>query len=335
MSLQDLELLQQEKILESNIPADFWKSFAQAKTFELSSRPEKISYLIDANVATQTYSLEELNTNDYNCDSLQRGKAQIKHQEKKLELSASNGGIACFDTVLGTRTSVDHIFLLEGQNKAGKTLEFSLFNPELSKVEATVAPAQASYSLVLPSPSSESLNNYAHTLSVRAASYPGVTSVSQLDTLTAFTVPLDFMAGTYITTHQTQPGYVPVTITDNTNFLYHQHQISVDAKHGAGLITLDQATHPGWIAITTQQPWQKLDQVVFNGWQAAWVVPEGEWQILVLFWPQLLSYGGYVVLVVALLVALAFWKKDRNQQAISVSNFKRKLARVRTRLRGE
>ena len=63
------------------------------------------------------------------------------------------------------------------------------------------------------------------------------------------------MAGTYITTNQTQHGYVPVTITDNTTFLYHQHQISVEAKQGAGLITLDQAAHPGWIAITTQKPW--------------------------------------------------------------------------------
>lgn len=87
-----------------------------------------------------------------------------------------------------------------------------------------------------------------------------------------------------------------------------------------GLIFVNnQAYREGWVA--TEWPmangkWQMFEHVKVNGWKNGWVVDEctpranGQCQIVVMYWPQLLEYLGFLILAGGLIwVGLA--RRDR------------------------
>jgi len=66
-------------------------------------------------------------------------------------------------------------------------------------------------------------------------------------------------------------------------------------------LTLSQSFDEGWVAIIKNNPFEKLNHYRHNGWANAWEIPAGEHEIIIFYWPQLLIFSGYVVLLSALI----------------------------------
>jgi hypothetical protein len=62
----------------------------------------------------------------------------------------------------------------------------------------------------------------------------------------------------------------------------------VETENG-GLLRLSQGYDPGWVS-----PW--IEHVKVDGWANGWMIPPGQHQIAIFYWPQLLEYLGFVML---------------------------------------
>lgn len=76
---------------------------------------------------------------------------------------------------------------------------------------------------------------------------------------------------------------------------------------GPTTLNLDQTYRAGWIAFSLKDA-KLFTHGQFNGWANAWIIPEGEWNIVILYWPQLVSFLGYGCLTA---LTLTFLKNRR------------------------
>lgn len=77
--------------------------------------------------------------------------------------------------------------------------------------------------------------------------------------------------------------------------------------HGPTTLSLDQTYRAGWMAFSIKDA-KLFTHVQYNGWANGWIIPEGEWSVVILYWPQLLSFVGYGCLAA---LALTFFKNRR------------------------
>jgi hypothetical protein len=95
--------------------------------------------------------------------------------------------------------------------------------------------------------------------------------------------------------------------------------VNLDSQTESGLIVLSQSYDQGWQTYDINQefcnnaklkcliPWifnTELEQVMVNGWANGWLVPEGEHQLVIIFWPQYLEYLGFFFLIAPVVAAL-------------------------------
>lgn len=102
------------------------------------------------------------------------------------------------------------------------------------------------------------------------------------------------------------------------------HTLKVEDQN---LIILPISYNPAWLALAhpTQTSWWQLDEYQhlphyrYNGWANAWQVPgcDGqenqncEHQIIIFYWPQILSWGGYVLLITSGITLLFLCTKNQ------------------------
>lgn len=93
--------------------------------------------------------------------------------------------------------------------------------------------------------------------------------------------------------------------------LFQQHHITQEA-----VLLVPNSYHPGWLAwaLPSGSDWwqlsdyQRLFHLRYNGWANAWQTPNCQtdapcsWEVLILFWPQLLVFAGYTTLVGTILI---------------------------------
>lgn len=77
---------------------------------------------------------------------------------------------------------------------------------------------------------------------------------------------------------------------------------------GSGLLVLDQGFEKGWIS------YPKLTHVKVNSWANGWVVPPTFYilpaTVYLFFWPQLLEWSGFIILIITLISLTRLTKKN-------------------------
>lgn len=63
-----------------------------------------------------------------------------------------------------------------------------------------------------------------------------------------------------------------------------------------GLLALAESSNPGWLGYSLNHGW--LKKTIVDDWANGWLVPAGEQTVILFFWPQLLSLGGFFGLIV-------------------------------------
>jgi hypothetical protein len=89
------------------------------------------------------------------------------------------------------------------------------------------------------------------------------------------------------------PASEPPLAVYHPNPSYYRVKIPSDT----GVVVLSQAYNPNWIALSDGK---LLDHVLVNNWANGWKVSQREKEVIMIFWPQLLEYAGFLALILLL-----------------------------------
>lgn len=141
------------------------------------------------------------------------------------------------------------------------------------------------------------------TIDFTSQSFGDVSSNNLLENMVAGTTNVPTLER--IVTQQT-PQLVPINIVTIPSHgqLYHRLQIE-----GSTLVVLGTSYQNDWFAISqpSPAPWWQLSSYSritshtrYNGWANAWIIPDrGTHTVLLFYWPQLLSFAGFIALGVS------------------------------------
>lgn len=219
--------------------------------------------------------------------------------------------------LLNTSNHQGYILHLSGENEASRSLKFYLTNWANERADVEYLLDNGTFDQmfsVLPWSNLDE-DNYSFNVETRSFGKESKNSLSK-----AQLFPVDLLQIATITIQsdkvQTQPFETATnhTLSRISSFGTGMLTVSVNsATEESMLIVLSQAYDPAWLAFArpTNTSWwqltsyQRLPHHRYNGWANAWQVPgcEGQenqncaHQIIIFYWPQLLSWAGYVLLL--------------------------------------
>lgn len=232
-----------------------------------------------------------------NCSEKNEGSVEKKLQLQSVEFIAQNSAVACeYFSQLDINPLLTYILHASGSTLTGRAQK--LYVKDLTNnrvVLEELLPNHSfdqSYSLF-----GSKRNTSGWALSLETRSFRHIESRNKLNQLAFYPLPLELLARFSITTDNFEKVGEYSTIEKSEKigtFLYHA-DLKIEGEET--VLTLSQSHDPAWIAFPSNRPWQLLDHRIYNGWANAWIVSAGTTAVTILFWPQLLSFFGYGVLI--------------------------------------
>lgn len=226
----------------------------------------------DQPVTTEKFAPDQGFIQGQNCDLKKLGTAVKEKRFTGNFYGAYNGGVSC-DYFYYPDLKYDQGYLLhiQGENITGRSLKIYLQNYVTSRMDVEeLLPTGKfdSYFQVLPK---KITSDMGMNLNVETRAFGRIAS-ENLITKIEF-IPVDFI----------QNQETPVT---------------------QNIITNNQAYEAGWIAISN---YNILPHIKVNGWENGWIVDKLQItndKLQIIFWPQLLEWGGMAVGAVTILAIL-------------------------------
>jgi hypothetical protein len=253
---------------------------------------------------TETFAPDHGFKDSYNCDLMKIGSVSRVQLEKGREYLAGGGGVACdyfvFDSLKNNQAYIVHI---KGENTKGRSLKVYLYNLESKRMETEeLLPGgefDANY-IIYPKAYTPQ-----YILNIETRSFGSVESENSIETLELIPFDMDLVSNLYIDGVSSSTLQNKLTINGIQKYGTWGYKIDVQ---GYGLIQLSQSYDGGWIGVTKVGPnWAKLEHTKVNSWANGWNIPNGTSTVYIIFWPQMLEWGGMFFGVATLLV-LAFKK---------------------------
>ncbi len=276
-------------------PIAWWQEVQQPTTIPLT----KGDHVIKAFILTTPEKINPTQWTTYNnCDESKRGSISKVILADGVEYQAVGLGAVCDGAE--TETVSNHIpYLLrwQGANLAGRSLKFYLQNlannrPDLEGL-LPVGQFDTTYTILDWS----NLEPASYYLNWETRSFGTQPSRNQLKSITFYPLPLHQLLQLKMLPTNSEPIIQNQTVIKHPwKFGTHQYGFRAKVEADPGLVVLSQGFDPGWIAFKTNQPFSRFEHVKYNGWANAWLLPKGEYEVMILYWPQLLSFVGYGLL---------------------------------------
>jgi len=233
-----------------------------------------------------------------NCDVLKRGIAG----KQGTSYIADERGAACDYVVMSQLdTRLSYLMRIQGQNIEGRSLKFFLYNTgsKRNDIEWLMGKDKFDQTFgLLP----WSWDGY-YTLNIETRSF-GQRAENIINPVEVRWFPLEQIAGAKVVPIRSdlpadesagwdQPLRSDLVITKVKKIGTWLYRVKVE---GSGLLKLSQGYDEGWIGIG-------LRHVKVDGWANGWMVGQSG-EVTIFYWPQLLEYFGFVVLLITLIVVL-------------------------------
>ncbi len=263
-----------------------------------------------------------------NCDLKGNGVVTKESTDQGNVYSANSGGVSCdyfyYPTIDYAKTYVMH---LVGQNMSGRSLKFYLFNVKsgnIDREELLPSGNFDNYYLIMPTGTGKKIG---YTLNVETRSYGNIDSNNKLEKIEFYSVDENYLAGLVAPSPEFENNNLKVAnVQKHGTWLY-----KIDVQNW-GLIQLGQGYDKGWeaFAITNYQLpiinrkvelpdfSKRLEHVKVSGWSNGWTVDSsdcsqmenGNCQLIIVFWPQLLEWGGAFLGIISLIFIALKHRKD-------------------------
>jgi hypothetical protein len=303
-------------ISTATISGQIWNPLLKPQQLALPS-----SQLLKIKLNTSPWSFDPTSFEGFaNCDVFNRGSITKTNVFDGAKYQARNNGGVCEGIDL-TQVLPDQSYLMRwrGENQAGRSLKYYLLNPATGQVDLEdllpEGPIDQTYSLLAQS----QLRNANYYLNWETRSFGEDLSQNQLTSIDFYPLPLEQLAQLAL---MPQEGDVrihnQVDVSQVAKWGTHYYQAQVTSHQPQGVVVLSQSFDQGWLGFKApSNVWQVthykvLPHLTFNGWANAWMVPEGETKIMLLYWPQLLGFAGYGLLGITVIYFAVTWRRSHS-----------------------
>jgi len=258
----------------------------------------------------EDFSLKRGFPEAYNCDLAKKGTVGKINLGDKVIYSAQDGGVSCdFYTYPDLAYSQGYLLRIKGENRVGRSLKIYLHNNTTGRMdleELLPSPVFDETNFILPKP----IDGAGYTLNIETRSYGSVFSENVLRGIEFIPVPIAALMEVELDTKNN--SLIGNNIRINRVRKFGTAWYKVDLT-GSGLLVLGQGYEEGWLAylVNGRLPTSKLPHVKVNSWANGWIVPEGEHKIVILYWPQVLQYLGFLILIISLALVVDKGRANR------------------------
>ncbi len=197
---------------------------------------------------------------------------------------------------------LSYLITIEARHVKGKSLLFWIenLNSRKSDLETYLPKTKDWQKFVFIQPPMEE-DGLGYSLHLDNISIGQIESVNDLGKITINPFPFEFLTSLKLVNPQAQvenPGlFSPERISHSNPS---QYVVKGGFKPNQTLI-LSQAYHQGWLA-WEGKPFlgKRLEHVLVNNWENGWIIEEEDTPVYILFWPQLLEYFGFFLLLATL-----------------------------------
>lgn len=181
-------------------------------------------------------------------------------------------------------------------NESGRTIKFFLYNQASNRVDLEeLLPenqVEAAYSII----SWPNLSNEGYKLTYENRSL-GQNSSNIINEISVYRLPSSFIKKIRIEPQDyeelTSNKVKVESTTKFGNFFYISKVLNIN---NSGLLVLDQGFDKGWVGLKVEGiKINNLEHVIYNGWANGWKLPKGEFYFIIFYWPQLLSFAGFIL----------------------------------------
>lgn len=280
----------------SDITTRFWTGISSLtqRQFSLPTTEKKVIARVFTSITPTDL---EHSTFTYNCDLMKRGETTRKFENGLAVYEAKNRGSLCDNFGFGNLShALGQIVHLKGKNLQNRSVNFYLHNwitGELDLQDLLPHGNFDQYYALLPQ---HFVGNKGYSVNLETRSYLNTTSQNEIEKIEIYTFPFEQLL--QLTVHPATP-----TVTAENKVNIHQVQkigtylyfIQADIESDKGMIGLSQGFDQGWLAFSLQPTPRVYRHVLFNSWANMWELPPGENTLILLYWPQLLSFAGWAM----------------------------------------
>jgi len=254
---------------------------------------------------SENFSINRGFANAYNCDLMKIGSVFKTNSKSGILYRAEGGGASCdYIPYPDLKYNQAYVLRVAGENRQGRSLKIYLFdeNSQVPEIEEILPAGKFDKNyLVYSKEATES----GYILNFETRSFGRIPSENLLTKVEFYPVDSNYL----------QAFEGGLSAQNNLKILgvkkYGTWAYKVETN-GNGLLELGQGFEKGWIALRIQNSKFKiqnfnsnlkfLEHVKVNSWANGWIVDNST--IYILYWPQLLEWGGGVLSLTTLLVLI-------------------------------
>jgi hypothetical protein len=240
---------------------------------------------------------------EINCDRFQSGEIFKEFTQNETIYSAEKLGAIC-DAILIGKLNSDYIVRVVGNGISGRgsKLMVNSWSPEKPKLEELLPQDEFDLSFGITLNHEEKIGQ---SLGLETRSFGDKKSVNSIKTIAYYDAPLSLLYN--VSLLPKEDNFILGANIKSTkqigNSFYKVETSNNETKNFADeFIYLSQSYDNGWVAFAKNEKsifGSKLEHLEFNGWANAWIIPNKNSEITIIFWPQLLQFLGFAVLIIS------------------------------------
>lgn len=249
----------------------------------------------------------------HNCDLEKLGSVSKKVNLGSVVYSSTENGVACdFFQFPTLEHSKGYVLRIKGKNITGRSLKIYLQNWVTNRIDLEELMPNGvfdEYFVVLPKQETTG-KEVGYSLNLETRSFGKMSAQNQVQIIEFYPLDpkyTDSLIGQF--SQVVNNNLKIVKVEKWGNWLY-----KVETS-GTGLIQLGQGFDEGWKAFAPNFK-SELKHTKVNGWANGWFIPDNDQQlttdVYIVFWPQLLEWGGALIGFVSLLAILASKKTSKS-----------------------
>lgn len=298
--------------IEFNFPAEIWENLTEPMEIPVPAGDHKVRLY----VANQWITVPIAQAQSLNCDVFKRGSFDVASENGRVTYTTGDNASICSGIALPVLHSQMAGFLqFSGENRSGRSIKFYVTVPSAHRaiLEEVLGEEEFINTFTLLDWQRRPIENYGLNWETRSFGENAVNSLRNVSVL-----PFNVRRVVDMRIQHGNSAPVTNTVSLSNNWKVGTYQYGTQANvQGNGLLTLSQGYDAGWVAFAVPQSGgesiQILPHLVYNGWANGWQLSPGTYQVVILYVPQLLEFGGLFILALSCvtLAILSLTKKSQ------------------------
>ncbi len=255
-------------------------------------------------IADETFDRGRGNSQAVNCDIDKIGSVTKTNTGSGVFYNAKNGGVSCdyYDYPQIEHTD-GYLLRISGENIEGRSIKFYLQNQKTGFFDTEEVLPNGKYDLTYPIlPTIDGGKGYV--INLESRSFGSISASNILNNIQIIPIPYSWLRHLIIKGDDTNSGQNITNIEVSNKFGWLSQRVDLNEN---STLVLSQSFDPGWVAF---QNGKFLNHFKVNGWANGWE-SQSAGQVTIFFWPQLLQYLGFILLLMPFLYAFIYYIIDK------------------------